>query len=157
MWTHNIVEVMRNSVLLYCRSNVKSLGKQSQPGKLSQLLSQASLKAAAQAELSANAVSESADLAMGADQQAQPPSISWTLPDDKQVDSSHVGKYEVLDTGDLLIRDLRWSDMGSYVCTVADEQGGSDSISTFVYPAAVKAANSKRSSARRQVIAPQFR
>lgn len=157
MWTHNIVEVMRNSVLLFCRSNVKRPSiapKQSQPGKLSQLLG---LKATAQAELSANAVSEGAELAMASDAHQQLASISWTLPDDRQVDASHVGKYEVLDTGDLLIRDLRWSDMGSYVCTVADDQGGSDSISSFVYPAAVKAASSKRSSARRQVIAPQFR
>lgn len=90
MWTHNIVELMKNNVVLYCRSNVaKNHGD-----------------------------------------------VTWTLPDDKLVNEEHKDKYQILETGDLLIKNLNWSDMGSYVCTVFDEQT-SDSVSTFVYPASV--------------------
>lgn len=59
--------------------------------------------------------------------------VTWTLPNDKQVEPNQSDKYEILGSGDLLIKDLRWSDMGSYICTVSNEQS-SDSVSSFVYP-----------------------
>lgn len=151
MWTHNIVEVMRNSVLLYCRSNVKR--DSAKTARLGKLLAAAH----SEALQSGNALGPEPDSSEPLP--AAQPSLTWTLPDDRQVDGSFAGKYEVLESGDLLIRDLRWSDMGTYVCSVADEQS-SDSISTFVYPAAVKASTSKRASSgalHHQVLAPQFR
>lgn len=42
-------------------------------------------------------------------------------------------RLQVLANGDLLIRGLKWSDMGSYNC-VAQSPISKDSISTFVYP-----------------------
>lgn len=89
-----MVEIMKNSLVLFCRSNLRK------------------------------------------------PLASWTLPDGKQVGPEHRGKFTILESGDLLIKDLRWADMGSYVCTVSDDQS-SDSISTFVYPAAMKPKNKR--------------
>ncbi|CAA3006346.1 zwei Ig domain zig-4-like [Olea europaea subsp. europaea] len=110
MWTHNIVEIMKNDVLLYCRSNINTKQQSAQAG--------------------------------GGDTQ-QRFQVAWTTPEGKEIvnedSSSRENKYEILETGDLLIRDLAWSDMGSYACTVSDEQS-SDTISSFVYPAQVRAA-----------------
>uniref|UniRef100_T1HGU6 Ig-like domain-containing protein n=1 Tax=Rhodnius prolixus TaxID=13249 RepID=T1HGU6_RHOPR len=39
----------------------------------------------------------------------------------------------ILDSGDLIIRNLRWPDMGVYMC-VAENSVGKDIISTFLYP-----------------------
>lgn len=117
MWTHNIVEVMKNNVVLYCRSNIKK----QQPAAAS--LEQSTKQDASNTGSGGSGTKKSF--------------VSWTLPDDKLVGADQKDKYEVMDTGDLLIKDLSWSDMGSYVCTVSDEQG-SDSVSSFVYPAAVK-------------------
>lgn len=78
------------------------------------------------------------------------PRVRWTGPwssDEEQaqleLSEHYLGgrdhdseKYHVLPTGDLLVRDLSWDDMGSYTCTVSNEHG-SDSVSTFLYPAAV--------------------
>lgn len=97
MWTHNIVEIMKNDIILYCRSNLKRMNQQQQ----------------------------------------QKATISWQLPDEKLVGAEHKDKFQVLDSGDLLIKDLKWADMGSYICTVSDKLS-SDSISAFVYPASVK-------------------
>lgn len=171
MWTHNIVEIMKNNVVLYCRSNAKQststttttsstatssssslsslLSKaQSQPLQLKHKLHTQNNKQITSAKLDADDATimkmsgaEQPKLALGA-------VTSWTLPDEKQVDASMSDKYEILETGDLLIKDLRWSDMGSYVCTVADEQS-SDSVSAFVYPAAIKV-KSDSQDARRQ-------
>lgn len=106
---------MRNNVVLYCRSNAK---RQQVIGS---------------------------DATASGDQNQEVDSgkrmfVQWTLPDESLVGVDQKDKYEILDTGDLLIKDLRWADMGSYVCSVSDEQG-SDSVSSFVYPATVKAGN----------------
>lgn len=114
MWTHNIVEVMKNDVVLYCRSNVAT-------------------KSTTSTQVDASSASSNNIV----DKRPISATISWTLPDDKVVGLEHKDKYEILETGDLLIKDLRWADMGSYVCTVADELG-SDSVSAFVYPASAK-------------------
>lgn len=106
-----MVEVMKNSVLLYCRSNVKS-------------------QSATTTTLPIEAVNTELDTNKRV-------LVSWTLPDDKQVSMDQKDKYEILETGDLIIKDLNWADMGNYVCTVSDDQG-SDSVSSFVYPASVR-------------------
>jgi hypothetical protein len=124
MWTHNIVEIMKNNVVLMCRSNIK---RAQQDINL----------------ISDNSNREAATTSAAAQSSSNKPLVSWTLPDDKPVSEDQKDKYEVLENGDLLIKNLGWSDMGSYVCTVSDEQS-SDSISSFVYPASVKATNSKR-------------
>lgn len=137
MWTHNIVEVMKNNVILYCRSNFQKRqvsADQPQPQQQQQQQSQQNLNEDIRPE---TIQAEKKHL-----QQQQSAIVAWTLPDDKLVSSDMKDKYEILSTGDLLIKDLKWSDMGSYVCTVSDDQS-SDSISTFVYPAALKA-NNKR-------------
>ncbi|KAL1116950.1 hypothetical protein AAG570_004278, partial [Ranatra chinensis] len=40
---------------------------------------------------------------------------------------------KVLDNGDLLIKRLRWEDMGRYTC-VAENYHGRDTATTFLYP-----------------------
>lgn len=144
MWTHNIVEIMKNDVVLYCRSNVRrqtisssTMGSEQQT--LSDLLVSSKLTSSKQAATANTAHQLDSGKA----------SVSWTLPNDKLVSHLHKDKFEVLETGDLLIKDLRWEDMGSYVCTASNELG-SDSVSTFVYPASVKSAKSKRATHRQQ-------
>uniref|UniRef100_A0A6G1S981 Hemicentin-2 n=1 Tax=Aceria tosichella TaxID=561515 RepID=A0A6G1S981_9ACAR len=132
MWTHNIVEIMKNNVVLFCRSNIKrSAQLQQDLNQIGSTSKQQQQGETAPTSVQANGIR---------------PMVSWTLPNDKLVSDDQKDKYEVLETGDLLIKDLSWADMGSYVCTVSDEQS-SDSVSAFVYPASVKSTNSKRSAA----------
>ncbi|XP_054275058.1 neural/ectodermal development factor IMP-L2-like [Macrosteles quadrilineatus] len=49
--------------------------------------------------------------------------------DDLQTDD----RYKVLDSGDLMISAVRWSDMGHFTC-VAESPLGRDSVTTFLYP-----------------------
>lgn len=138
MWTHNIVEVQKSDLVLYCRSNAGSRQQQQQQQQAKQQAPADETQLQSQQQQQPS----STDLASDADKTRA--LVTWTLPNDKQVSAELRDKYEILDSGDLLIRDLRWSDMGSYVCTVSDEFT-SDSISSFVYPAAVKG-KSKRGS-----------
>lgn len=152
MWTHNIVEVMKNNIILYCRSNVQKrlltnsgTNNQAQQQSQSQLQQQVELEPIINLKEEIKSLETPQQLVDKKEQQQQQQqqeqqaaSVGWTLPDDKVVNSDMKDKYEILATGDLLIKDLKWADMGSYVCTVSDDQS-SDSISTFVYPAAVKA------------------
>lgn len=59
------------------------------------------------------------------------PSVTWLGPDGKILTSAD--KTNVLENGDLIIRDLSWSDMGGYQCVAANEDG-EDQSTTFVYP-----------------------
>ncbi|KAI1306069.1 Neural/ectodermal development factor IMP-L2 [Halotydeus destructor] len=61
------------------------------------------------------------------------PTIAWLGPDESPVESSD--KYDVLEDGDLLIKDLSWSDMGGYTC-IASNVNGADRSMTFLYPTA---------------------
>ncbi|RWS25111.1 neural/ectodermal development factor IMP-L2-like protein, partial [Leptotrombidium deliense] len=65
-------------------------------------------------------------------------SLSWTGPsDENKVIRTNGRKYHILENGDLVINDLAWEDMGSYSCHVRN-QHGSDKVSTFLYPTAVR-------------------
>lgn len=136
MWTHNIVEVWKNSVTLYCRSNANKRQLTSQSQDII-----TDLKNPSQSSLSSE---------QSLDKSRTTASVSWTLPNDKLVGTDRKDKYEILESGDLLIKDLNWGDMGSYVCTVSDEQS-SDSISSFVYPAAVKSSTKRSTYTPRQL------
>ncbi|XP_023167879.2 neural/ectodermal development factor IMP-L2 isoform X2 [Drosophila hydei] len=57
--------------------------------------------------------------------------ITWRNNEDKEIVQSH--RFKVLPTGDLLIADLKWEDMGNYKC-IAHNAVGRDSADTFVYP-----------------------
>ncbi|XP_028176289.1 neural/ectodermal development factor IMP-L2-like isoform X2 [Ostrinia furnacalis] len=43
-------------------------------------------------------------------------------------------RIRVLPTGDLLVTNIRWEDMGNYTCTVKNKHG-KDTVATFLYPA----------------------
>lgn len=62
------------------------------------------------------------------------PTISWIGPDDELIVSNH--KYHVADNGDLIIKQLAWSDMGGFTC-VASNVNGDDRSLTFLYPTMV--------------------
>lgn len=47
--------------------------------------------------------------------------------------TNHSPRHKVLPTGELMIQNLKWGDMGSYTC-VAKTPMSKDTISTFVYP-----------------------
>lgn len=159
MWTHSLFEFMRNDVILFCRSNVKrpvvasSLQQQSQQDQptpstvdLKQpdedvLLADNGGNMNTNINTNSNSKSKANSDSNNNNSNNNKLLLSWTLPDDRLISEDQRDKYEILETGDLLIKDLRWSDMGSYVCTVSDDQG-SDSISTFVYPTSSRA-NSK--------------
>ena len=59
------------------------------------------------------------------------PSVTWLGPDGKLL--TRTDKATVLDSGDLILRDLSWSDMGGYQCVAANEDG-QDQTTTFLYP-----------------------
>lgn len=134
MWSHNMVELMKNDIVIYCRSNrvtSSQLAQRLTDNQRYSSLLRAKLLPLQKEEPQAKEIKTA--------------SLTWTLPDEKLVSSSDKEKYEILDTGDLLIKDLRWSDMGSYVCNVADETS-SDSVSTFVYPTRIRVEKSSSSS-----------
>lgn len=60
------------------------------------------------------------------------PKMMWTR-DEEDVLAAGDPRVRVLDTGELFISELKWVDMGLYVC-VAENAISKDSISTFVYP-----------------------
>lgn len=59
------------------------------------------------------------------------PEVKWINQDDEIIHKSE--KYEILESGDLIIRDINWSDMGNYVC-ITKNIHGTDQTSTFLYP-----------------------
>lgn len=58
--------------------------------------------------------------------------IYW-LNENGSIITNNSPRFKVLPTGELLITNLRWNDMGSYTC-VAKNSVSKDTISTFVYP-----------------------
>ncbi|XP_037293212.1 neural/ectodermal development factor IMP-L2-like [Manduca sexta] len=56
----------------------------------------------------------------------------WQDPNDEVIYGDS-GRIRVLPSGDLLITNLRWSDMGTYTCT-AKNMYGKESVYTFLYP-----------------------
>ena len=63
------------------------------------------------------------------------PVVSWIGPDGMPV-TTFDGRFKVTDSGDLWIKDLSWSDMGSYTC-IASNPIGDDHSMTFLYPTMV--------------------
>ncbi|XP_076367484.1 zwei Ig domain protein zig-4-like [Tachypleus tridentatus] len=63
------------------------------------------------------------------------PKLAWMRGDEngKLIESSE--KYKILESGDLVIRNLAWEDLGGYTC-LAKNVHGNDKTFTFVYPAA---------------------
>lgn len=60
--------------------------------------------------------------------------VKWSY-NGEEVLQPGVSKYSLSSAGDLLIHDLRFSDMGEYTCTAANSRA-STTINTFVYPLA---------------------
>lgn len=60
--------------------------------------------------------------------------IVWTTGDGKTVE--HNQRFKLLPSGDLLITQIRWEDMGGYVC-IARNALGTDSADVFLYPVQV--------------------
>uniref|UniRef100_A0A336M8U6 CSON006810 protein n=1 Tax=Culicoides sonorensis TaxID=179676 RepID=A0A336M8U6_CULSO len=58
--------------------------------------------------------------------------ITWLDVDDNVITGQET-RFKTLPTGELIISDLKWSDMGSYTC-VAKNGFSKDTISTFIYP-----------------------
>ncbi|RZF40827.1 hypothetical protein LSTR_LSTR003337 [Laodelphax striatellus] len=61
------------------------------------------------------------------------PEVFWLDKDEKLVENGADSRFKILETGDLLIRKLRWSDMGSYTC-IAQNAAGQAKETSFVYP-----------------------
>merc|ERR1719458_1460611 len=60
--------------------------------------------------------------------------VIWMGPNDEVVEYES-GKYVAVGDGDLVVRDLQWSDMGMHKC-VARNEFGEDMKEAFVYPLA---------------------
>jgi len=58
--------------------------------------------------------------------------VTWTNIEGEPAHANDA-RYFVERNGDLVIKDIRFTDMGQYTCTVSGP-GGSDTIHTFVYP-----------------------
>ena len=125
-----MVEILNNNVILFCRSNAK---------RTQNVVTNNHLDPKHQAHNPQNQRSQTTgeqDILTQQDDNSKPTAIvTWLTPNEKQVIPDLKDKFEILETGDLLIKDLRWSDMGNYICTVSNDQS-SDSITTFLYPAA---------------------
>ncbi|CAI2356338.1 unnamed protein product [Caenorhabditis sp. 36 PRJEB53466] len=65
----------------------------------------------------------------------KPATITWDL--DGELLRGHKDRHEVLHNGDLVIHDVHWEDMGTYVC-IASNKHGEDRVETFLYPTAKK-------------------
>lgn len=63
------------------------------------------------------------------------PEIYW-LDNNDRVISGQDPRFKVLSSGELLITNLSWPDMGGYTC-VARNAISKDAVSTFVYPVLV--------------------
>ncbi|XP_023026091.1 ecdysone-inducible gene L2 isoform X3 [Leptinotarsa decemlineata] len=59
------------------------------------------------------------------------PEVTWYDTDDKPIENDE--KYSASQEGELRIRSIEWSDMGTYTCMVKNLVG-EDSIETFLYP-----------------------
>ena len=66
------------------------------------------------------------------------PAITWLTPEGRLIVSS--GRTRVTESGDLIIRELSWDDMGGYQC-IAKNEGGEDQSTTFLYPMMVSPAD----------------
>jgi len=60
--------------------------------------------------------------------------VTWRNAEGSPAHQNDV-RYTVRENGDLVIRDIRFQDMGQYTCTV-NGIGGSDTVHTFLYPLA---------------------
>ncbi|XP_065093358.1 neural/ectodermal development factor IMP-L2 [Ochlerotatus camptorhynchus] len=61
------------------------------------------------------------------------PEITWKNEEGNAVGSMQDPRFRTLPTGELIINDLRWADMGSYTC-VAKNAISKDEAETFLYP-----------------------
>lgn len=61
------------------------------------------------------------------------PEVTWKNEEGNAVGSMQDPRFHTLPTGELIINDLRWSDMGSYTC-VAKNAISKDEAETFLYP-----------------------
>ncbi|XP_055602793.1 neural/ectodermal development factor IMP-L2 [Uranotaenia lowii] len=61
------------------------------------------------------------------------PEITWKNEEGNVVSSMQDPRFRTLPTGELVINDLRWADMGSYTC-VAKNAISKDEAETFLYP-----------------------
>ncbi|GIY55968.1 zwei Ig domain protein zig-3 [Caerostris extrusa] len=59
------------------------------------------------------------------------PRVMWKGPDEEVITSSK--KYKFLPNGDMIVRNIDWTDMGVYTC-VATNSEGSDEAMVFLYP-----------------------
>lgn len=59
------------------------------------------------------------------------PEVFWLDPDENPLTEDK--RYSTLPNGALLIRNIRWNDMGPYTC-IARNNHGQDNITTFLYP-----------------------
>jgi len=58
--------------------------------------------------------------------------VTWANTEGEPAHENDV-RYTVEQNGDLVIKNVRFADMGQYTCTVSGT-GGSDTIHTFIYP-----------------------
>ncbi|XP_023331344.1 neural/ectodermal development factor IMP-L2 [Eurytemora carolleeae] len=61
--------------------------------------------------------------------------FTWSNADGGNPGAGNDVRYSLLENGDLVIRETRFSDMGQYTCTVTGP-AGSDTVHTFFYPLA---------------------
>ncbi|KAK9499659.1 hypothetical protein O3M35_002666 [Rhynocoris fuscipes] len=61
------------------------------------------------------------------------PDVYWTDKSGNILDTSAGSRFKILDSGDLIIKSVRWPDMGNYMCA-AENRFGKDITSTFLYP-----------------------
>ncbi|XP_055948983.1 neural/ectodermal development factor IMP-L2-like [Argiope bruennichi] len=65
------------------------------------------------------------------------PKIKWLDPLEEEIDPERKSRFDILSNGDLVIRNLKWKDMGNYIC-IAENTHGSARAEVFVYPAALE-------------------